>query len=75
MSDMSKFSTTLLVGERLQVGDVVITVCKKDGQRAKLEILAPRSTRITRPQTNNSAQECASSPGTGKEQSHGQHAL
>lgn len=75
MSDVSKFSTTLRVGQSLQIGDAIVTVCQKDGQSAKLEVVAPRSTKIVRPITNHSAQECASSPSTGKEQSHGEYAV
>ena len=71
----SKLHVELRVGESFQIGDACITLSKKDGQRARLVVNAPRDLTITRPHSQPSAQECASSPDQGKEHPHGQYPL
>lgn len=75
MTDTGTMHIDLRVGESLRVGDSVITLAKKDGQRARLTVTAPRSTPVVRPNQQPSAQECASSPIAGKEHTHGKHPL
>ncbi|WP_431106613.1 hypothetical protein [Variovorax paradoxus] len=70
-------STTLVhvelrVGETMRIGDTLITLSQKSGQRARLAICADPSTNIVRPRGRNTtgAQECASSP---EEAANGKH--
>lgn len=63
-------SVDLRIGETLYVGDARIRLERKDGRRARLLVQAPRTTKIQTP-PKPCAQECASTPSTGKEQAHG----
>ena len=72
-------STTLVhielrAGETVRIGDALVTLTQKSGQRARLAVCADRSIQIVRPggRQTTSAQECASST---EEASHGKHAL
>lgn len=70
----TKLHMDLRQGQVLLIGDSRIVLEHKSGQAARLCIEAPRDVKITRqPTETTSAQECASSPSTGKEQSHGQY--
>lgn len=69
----STMHVDLRPGQYMQVGDVLITLAKKDGQRARLTIQAPRDLPIKRPSLTTSAQECASFPQ--KEHSNGKHLI
>jgi hypothetical protein len=60
----------LRVGETLRVGEALLTLAAKSGQRARLTVCAPRSITIT----PHCAQECAPLPDA-KEHSHGKHPL
>ena len=73
MTSASTLHIDLKPGQSLQVGDTKITLERKDGQRARLLIQAPREVPIKRPISPPSAQECALSPNLGKEQANGQH--
>ena len=73
----TKFHIELAAGQSITVGDTTVTLQHKSGQRARLLVQAPADTPVTHPGrnpiSNPSAHECASSPETGKEQSHGQY--
>lgn len=71
--NLSKLNIELRPGEVLHIGDAQIELVHKSGQRARLEIRAPKETKITTPVKPLSAHECASSPEQGKEHSHGQY--
>lgn len=59
--------TDLRVGETLKIGDATVMVSNKSGRMVRLSVVAPRSTKISKP----CAQECASSPHRGsKEHPH-----
>lgn len=72
MTTISTMQAELRVGEWLQIGATRITLAKKDGQRARLVVQAPKDMPIRR-MNQTSAQECASTPETGKEYTHGKH--
>ena len=57
------------------IGGARITLVEKSGKRARIVVQAPEQVQIVHPITNPSAHECASSPGTGKEHTHGQYPL
>ncbi len=67
---IGNLSIDLRIGETFCVGDALIRLERKDGRRVRLLVQAPRTTKIQTP-SKPCAQECASSPATGKEQSHG----
>ena len=78
----SKLHVELRIGETLHIGNSTVTLEKKSGQRARLLVQSDAGIRMIppnaghKPNTNPSAQECASSPPRGsKEQAHGQHPL
>ena len=75
----TKFYIELAAGQSITVGDAIVTLQHKSGQRARLLVQAPANTPVTHPGrnpvSNPSAHECASSPGTGKEHTHGQYPL
>lgn len=56
----STLHVDLRVGQYVQVGDARIMLAKKDGQRARLVIQAPRDLPIKHPLPTTGAQECAS---------------
>ena len=71
----TKFHIELAAGQSITVGDTIVTLQHKSGQRARLLVQAPADTRVTHPVrnpiSNLSAHECASSPPRGsKEQAH-----
>ena len=65
----------LRVGQSMRIGDAILTLTEKSGQRARIKVQAPRDVAIARPNNNPSAHECAPSPDQGKEHTHGKHAL
>ena len=74
----TKFHIELAAGQSITVGDTIVTLQHKSGQRARLLVQAPADTPVTHPGrnpiSNPSAHECAPSPPRGsKEQAHGQH--
>ena len=73
----TKFHIELAAGQSITVGDTTVTLQHKSGQRARLLVQAPTNTPVTHPGrnpvSNPSAHECASSPKTGKEHTHGQY--
>lgn len=77
MTQLCSMNIDLRVGEAITIGDARIVLSRKDGQRARLLVQAPREVPIIRPKSQTGAQECASSlPEQGmKEQAHGQHPL
>ena len=63
----------LRVGERLRLGDAVVTLKEKSGRLARLTVRAPGAVQVRQ---QPGAQECAPTPHRGsKEQAHGQHPL
>ncbi len=72
---MSKRTIELGTGDSALIGGARITLVEKSGRRARIAIEAPEQVPIVHPITEPSAHECASSPTTGKEQSHGKHAV
>lgn len=48
MTEKSTMHMDVRQGERISIGDVVVVVASKSGQRARLTIQAPRSTPIKR---------------------------
>lgn len=75
----TKFHIELAAGQSITVGDTIVTLQHKSGQRARLLVQAPTNTPVTHPGrnpvSNLSAHECAPSPELGKEHTHGQHPL
>ena len=63
----------LRVGQSLRLGDAVLTLQEKSGRMARLTVRAPEAVQVRQQQPG--AHECASSPGTGKEHTHGQYPL
>ena len=67
----TKFHIELVVGQSITVGDTIVTLQHKSGQRARLLVQAPANTPVTHPGrnpvSNPSAHECASSPELDKE--------
>ena len=57
----------LRVGESLRLGDAILTLKEKSGRLARLTVRAPGAVQVRQ---QPGAQECASSPETGKEQAH-----
>ena len=57
------------------IGGARITLVEKSGKRARIVVQAPEQVQIVHPIPNLSAHERASSPGTGKEHTHGQYPL
>ena len=70
---MTKRIIELAAGDSALIGGALITLVEKSGKRARIVVQAPSEVQILHPITNPSAHECASSPKTGKEQSHGQY--
>lgn len=68
-------SIELTAGESALIGGTRITLVHKSGKRARIVVQAPEQVQIVHPIPNLSAHECASSPGTGKEHTHGQYPL
>ena len=68
----TKFYIELAAGQSITVGDAIVTLQHKSGQRARLLVQAPANTPVTHPGrnpvSNPSAHECA--PSTPKEQAH-----
>lgn len=64
----------LRAGETVRIGDALVTLAHKSGQRARLAICVDQTTRIVRPggRATTGAQECASSP---EEAPNGKHPL
>lgn len=48
MTEKSTMHMDVRQGERIAIGDVVVVLASKSGQRARLTIQAPRSTPIKR---------------------------
>lgn len=73
----TKFHIELAAGQSITVGNTIVTLQHKSGQRARLLVQAPTDTPVTHPGhspiSNPSAHECAPSPELGKEHTHGQH--
>ena len=73
----TKFHIELVVGQSITVGDTIVTLQHKSGQRARLLVQAPANTPVTHPGrnpvSNPSAHECAPSPELGKEHTHGKY--
>ena len=71
----TKFHIELAAGQSITVGDAIVTLQHKSGQRARLLVQAPANTPVTHPGrnpvSNPSAHECA--PSTPKERHHGQY--
>lgn len=67
MTARTRFYLEISPGESFAVGDSIVTLEKKSGQRARLLVQAHAGITITKP----SAQECAPSPE--KEPSYGQY--
>ena len=57
------------------IGGARITLVEKSGKRARIVVQAPEQVQIVHPITTPSAHECASSPKTGKEYTHGQYPI
>lgn len=72
---MSKRTIELAAGDSALIGGARITLVEKSGKRARIVVQAPSGIPIVHPITNPSAHECASSPKTGKELSHGKYAI
>ena len=72
---MTKRTIELAAGDSVLIGGARITLVEKSGKRARIVVQAPSGTPIVHPITNPSAHECASSPKTGKELSHGKYAI
>ncbi|MFA9283769.1 hypothetical protein ACCQ08_03220 [Comamonas sp. SY3] len=70
---MTKRTIELAAGDAALIGGARITLVEKSGKRARIVIEAPSTVQIQHPISNPSAHECASSPQTGKEQSHGKY--
>lgn len=70
---MSKRTIELIAGDSALIGGARITLVEKSGRRARIVIEAPEQVPIVHPISKPSAHECASSPQTGKEQSHGKY--
>ncbi|WP_156516934.1 hypothetical protein [Delftia sp. GW456-R20] len=70
---MSRRTIELSAGDSALIGAARITLVEKSGRRARIVIEAPAQVPIVHPLNNPSAHECASSPSTGKEHSHGQY--
>ena len=70
---MTKRIIELTAGEAAMIGGARITLVEKSGKRARIVVQAPSGIPIVHPITNPSAHECASSPKTGKEHTHGQY--
>lgn len=75
----TKFHIELAAGQSITVGDTIVTLQHKSGQRARLLVQAPSDTTVTHPGrnpvSNPSAQECAPSPNQAKEHTHGKHVI
>lgn len=75
----TKFHIELVAGQSITVGDTIVTLQHKSGQRARLLVQAPANTKITgpghTPNINPSAHECASSPVKAREHTHAKHHL
>ena len=75
----TKFHIELVVGQSITVGDTIVTLQHKSGQRARLLVQAPANTPVTHPGrnpvSNPSAHECAPSAVTTKEHTHGQYPI
>ena len=73
----TKFYIELAAGQSITVGDAIVTLQHKSGQRARLLVQAPANTPVTHPGrnpvSNPSAHECAPSTVTAKEHTHGQY--
>lgn len=72
---MTKRTIELAAGDAALIGGARITLVEKSGKRARIVIEAPSTVQIQHPIPNPSAHECASSPLTGKEQSHGKYPI
>ena len=72
---MTKRVIELAAGDSALIGGARITLVEKSGKRARIVVQAPSEVLIEHPITNPSAHECASSPKTGKELSHGKYAI
>lgn len=59
-SNTSTLHVDLRVGQSMWIGDAHVMLFKKDGQRARLVIQAPRDMPIKPPSPTTGAQECAS---------------
>lgn len=70
---MTRRTIELAAGDCAMIGGARITLLEKSGRRARIVIEAPEQVQIVHPFNKPSAHECASSPATGKEQSHGQY--
>lgn len=70
---MTKRVIELAAGESALIGSARITLVEKSGRRARIVVQATEDVQIQHPIHKPSAHECASSPSTGKEHSHGQH--
>ena len=70
---MKNLTIELNAGESAMIGGARITLVQKSGRRARIVVSAPEQIKIVHPLNNHSAHECASSPDTGKEHSHGQY--
>ena len=71
----TKRTIELAAGDSALIGGARITLVDKSGKRARIVVQAPSGIPIVHPITNPSAHECASSPKTGKELSHGKYAI
>ena len=71
----TKRTIELAAGDSALIGGARITLVEKSGKRARIVVQAPEQVQIVHPITNPSAHECASSPKTGKELSHGKYAI
>lgn len=67
----TKFHIELAAGQSITVGDTIVTLQHKSGQRARLLVQAPTNTSVTHPGrnpvSNPSAHECAPCPARAKE--------
>lgn len=72
---MNRRYIELAAGDSFSVGGATVTLQQKSGKRARIVVQAPSGIPIVHPITNPSAHECASSPKTGKELSHGKYAI
>ena len=72
---MNRRYIELAAGDSALIGGARITLVEKSGKRARIVVQAPSGIPIVHPITNPSAHECASSPKTGKELSHGKYAI
>ena len=79
MSARTRIHIEVRAGESFAIGGATVTLEHKSGQRARLLVQAESCTPVSlpgrKPITHPSAHECASSPKTGKELSHGKYAI